>query len=378
MMFNKLTCDALYNKISGYVDKTKHINKYSSNHIYRFDLGENIDGFSPKINKFLKNKNKEFFENLNQYPDTTYKSLCEKIGIIYNVSPKNIVVSNGLDSIIDLVTRIFFECDYKFLIAVPDFFLFESYSKRMGASFISIQLKEENNYVWTNDTYQEFNELLIKHKPKIVLLSNPNNPTGQVIPEERLIEMIELANLYNVLIVVDEAYHEFIANPLDSIAKYLNKYKNLIVLRSFSKAIGLAGIRVGYLMCANEDIIDALMLYRHHFPITQTSLNIALEALNDIKFLYKTQEKTKTRRKLLFKDLDTLDTFKYIPSLTNIFMLKNKHMNANELQDIFRSYGIISSSINMQDNIYLRLTIRTEEDNKYLFNVCQKIHLTQI
>jgi histidinol-phosphate aminotransferase len=277
---------------------------------------------------------------------------------------------------IDLITRVFFECGDKFLIANPDFFLFESYSKRMGATSISIELKEENNFMWVDDNYKQFSDLLSKYKPKVVLLSNPNNPTGQIISEEKLIEMIELACSNNAIIVIDEAYHEFIDDPNDSIAKYIDKYENLIVLRSFSKAIGLAGIRLGYLMCSNQEVINALLLYRHYFPITQQSLDIAKIALDDKNFLYETQQNTIDRRNSLFNNLDTLSSFKYIPSLTNIFMLKNKFLSANELNKIFKEHGIIASSVNILENgenNYMRITIRTNNDNEYLFDICNKI-----
>jgi histidinol-phosphate aminotransferase len=259
---------------------------------------------------------------------------------------------------------------------VPDFFLFESYSERMGASPVFLQLDENKNFAWTERTYLKFNELLLKFRPKVVFLSNPSNPSGQVIPEEKLIEIIELAESYNTFVVVDEAYREFVGEPNDSMAKYSNKYPNLIVLRTFSKAIGLAGIRLGYLICSNEEVVEALLLHRHHFPITQLSLNIARIAFKDKNYLYKTQQITIKRRELLFNDLQTLRSFKYIPSNTNIFMLKNKFLPAVELDKRFKRKGIIASQLNIsgvEQNDYLRLTVRTEEDNLYLFNVCKKI-----
>ena len=133
---------------------------------------------------------------------------------------------------------------------------------------------------------------------------------------------------------------------------------------------------MGYLICSNEEVIEALLLHRHHFPITQLSLNIARIAFKDKNHLYKTQQTTVKRRELLFTNLKTLKSFKYIPSVTNIFMLKNKFLPATELDKRFKRHGIIASYINMpgtDQNGYLRLTIRTEEDNLYLFTVCKEI-----
>jgi len=384
--FNLITRNALLEKVSGYVNKSKSLEaeivrikkKNNLKKIYRFDLGENIDGFSPKVNDFLENlhKNEVLFSKLHQYPDITHLSLRERIGATFNVPRQNIVISAGLDSIIDLITRIFFEYKDTFLMPVPDFFLFESYSERMGATPVFLQLDESNNFAWTESTYLKFNELLLKFRPKVVFLSNPSNPSGQIISEEKLIEIIELADSYNTFVVIDEAYREFIGEPNDSMAKHSGKYPNLIVLRTFSKAIGLAGIRLGYLICSNDNVIEALLLHRHHFPVTQLSLNIARIAFKDKNYLYKTQQNTIKRRELLYSNLKMLKSFKYIPSATNIFMLKNKFLPATELDKRFKRRGIIASHINMpgvSQNGYLRITIRNEEDNLYLFNVCGEI-----
>jgi histidinol-phosphate aminotransferase len=384
--FNQFTRNALLEKVKGYVNKTKSLEaeilrikkRNNLSKIYRFDLGENIDGFSPKVNAFLENlhKNEVLFSKLHRYPDITHLSLRERLGATFNVPRQNIVISAGLDSVLDLITRVFFEYKDVFLMPVPDFFLFESYSERMGASPVFLQLEEENNFAWTERTYQKFYDLIIKFRPKVIFLSNPSNPTGQIIPDEKLVEIIEFASSYNTFVVIDEAYREFTGNPNDSIAKYSSKYPNLIILRTFSKAFGLAGLRLGYLICSDEQVIEALLLHRHHFPVTQLSLNIASIASKDMQFIYKTQQNTDIRRDILFNNLKTLKSFKYIPSVTNIFMLKNKFLPASELDKRFKRRGIIASQLNItgvvQDN-YLRITIRKEEDNLHLFNVCKEI-----
>jgi histidinol-phosphate aminotransferase len=332
--FNQFTRNALLEKVGGYVNKNKSLEReilyikrtYNLSKIYRFDLGENVDGFSPKVNKYLStfSRNEVLFSKLHQYPDITHTSLRERLGAIFKVPRQNIVISAGLDSILDLITRVFFEYKDIFLMPVPGFFLFEGYSERMGATPIFHQLDEKDDFRWSENTHENFKNLIVRFRPKIIWLSNPNNPTGQIIPEDKLLDIIHLAYSQNSYIVIDEAYYEFIGEPDDSAAKYTKLYNNLMVLRSFSKALGLAGIRLGYLICSNPEIIDALLLHRHHFPITQLSLNIARLAVKDKEFIYLTQKNTKQRRDILYKELDALSTFKYIPSRTNIFMLKNK------------------------------------------------------
>jgi histidinol-phosphate aminotransferase len=389
--FNQFTRHALLERVDGYVNKTKSFEEdilrlkdfYGLDAIYRFDLGENTDGFSPIIDNFINilYENNILISRLHNYPDITHLSIRERLAEIYNIPRQFIVISAGLDSILDLITRTFFEYRDTYLMPVPNFFLFESYSERMGASPIFMQLNEEDNFGWTDDTFEKFKDLIVRFRPKLIWLSNPNNPTGQIIPEDKLIEIIQIASDYNVYVVVDEAYYEFIGTLGESLAKHIHKYPNLMVLRTFSKALGLAGIRLGYLMCSDPDIIDALLLHRHHFPVTQLSLNIAQLALTDTDFLYHTQYITLARRNILFSKLSGLKSFSFVPSHTNIFMLRSLCYSASELDKKLRMFGIITSRLNItgitNDN-YLRITIRTDADNEFLFKACQQIDVESL
>ena len=378
-------------KVNGYVNKTKSFEEdilllkefYGLENIYRFDLGENTDGFSPLIDDFINilYENNNLISKLHRYPDITHLAIRERLAEIYNIPRQYIVISSGLDSILDLITRTFFEYRDTYLMPVPNFFLFESYSERMGASPVFMQLNEEDNFGWTEESFARFKDLIVKFRPKLIWLSNPNNPTGQIIPEDKLLEIIKIASDYNVYVVVDEAYYEFIGALGESSAKYIYKYNNLMVLRTFSKALGLAGIRLGYLMCSDPEIIDALLLHRHHFPVTQLSLNIAQLSLKDTDYLYHTQYITMARRNILFNKLSTLKSFRFIPSNTNIFMLRSQCLSASDLDKKLRMLGIITSRLNItgisNDN-YLRITIRSDTDNDYLFKACQQIDIESL
>ncbi len=384
--FNQATKQAMLDQINGYVDKSKstsaEINeikrKYNLSKVYRFDLGENIDGFSPSITKFLGElyNNKSLFTKINEYPDITHRELRKNLASLYSIKRENIVISTGLDSILDLITRVFFDDNNMYLMPVPDFFLFENYSERMGATPIFLPLDEQNNFKWTNDILWEFNDLIIKFKPKIVWLSNPSNPTGQYIDGRILEEIIKLTCSHNVFIVIDEAFAEFIGGPENSAVKYIKEYNNLMVLRTFSKGYGLAGIRLGYLMCSSNDIVKALLLHRHHFPISQVGINIAGIALKDQAFLEETRQNVNKRKEKLFAKLRTLKEFIFIPSSTNIFILKHCILSDIELNLKLKKEGILASLIktpNLEKKDYLRLTIRSESDNDYLFSVLKKI-----
>jgi len=388
--FNQFTRQAMFEKVRGYVDKTYDIEleinriKRENNleKIYRFDLGENVDGCSPKIKDYLKElqeKNK-LIQSLNEYPDTTYSELKKKISEKFQIPENNILVSSGLDSILDLITRVFFEYKDIYMMTIPSFYLFEEYSERMGAIPVFLKLKEEDNFKWTPYTTENYKSLVGKFRPKIIWIANPNNPTGQVIQEIVMEDIIKFAHSYNSFIVVDEAYGEYTdtQDRVFSASKFIHRYKNLIVLRTFSKKYGLASIRVGYLMCSSEDIIEAMLLHRHHFPVTRFSSEIARIAIKDDDFLNQSRKNTKERQKIMFKNLGKLKNFSFIPSQTNIYMIKNKILNANELYKRFIEKGIITSKLDitgLKDKNYLRVTLGTKENNDFFYNFCKSLEI---
>lgn len=384
--FNQLTQQALLDSVSGYVDKSKSLTreinrlrgKYGIDKVYRFDLGENADGFSSDVVTYLKQKeNQEYlFDKLNEYPNASHIELRHQLAQHHSVARENIVLSTGLDSIIDLISRVFIDYNDVYLMPIPDFYLFESYSERMGGMPIFLPLKEENNYSWTQETLDEFCDLIGRFRPKIVWLSNPSNPSGQTIPSKTLKKIIDIAYNNNVFVVVDEAYGEFMNSHEESAIQLTKEYKNLMVLRTFSKAYGLAGTRLGYLISASNDIVKALLLHRNHFPVTQIALKLASIAIDDQEYIEETRKRTKRRRARLFKQLSELESFSFIPSTTNIFMLKNKYLTEDKLHMLLKQKGIFTSPLKIsgiEKKDYVRVTIRNNHDNDIFCKVCNEI-----
>jgi histidinol-phosphate aminotransferase len=383
--FNQLTRQALIDKVDGYVSKSKSLSfeiarlksKLGLEKIYRFDLGENVDGFSPMINNYLEclQSSNQFMETLNAYPDITHRLFREKLAALHNISREEIVVSAGLDSILDLISRCFFDHKDMFLVPVPDFFLFENYSERMGAIPLFLPLPEENQFEWDEQVLIQFEEQIKRFRPKLVWMSNPNNPSGKLVTADILHRLIEITNQHNVFIVVDEAYAEYIPGNQHSAAPFISQYKNLMVLRTFSKAYGLAGIRLGYLMSSSTDIINALLMHRQYFPVTKMAINLASIAIKDQSFIAETIAGIQKRKSSLFGQLNLLETFAYVPSDTNIFMLKNHYLPNNSLKALFKKFGIFTSLVGgcNDKNGYLRITIKNDTDNEYFYRVCLTI-----
>ncbi|WP_244227749.1 pyridoxal phosphate-dependent aminotransferase [Streptococcus suis] len=227
----------------------EHYQPYKIKQKARFDLGNNenriIDwAFLPQ--ETLENLD---VSQLSFYGDNTYSELIEKYATYLGVNPKQVTVGVGSDHLIHMIVSTFMEKDDTFLTVNPDFFMYETYNHMHGSRFEAIDLEEKN------DTLVLPVEKLLARaeevKAKIIMLSNPNNPSSVAYSLE---DLEKLAISFKGLLVVDEAYIEF-AN-VESFISRLQQFDNVLVLRTLSKAFGLAGLRVGFAVGSEELIYE--------------------------------------------------------------------------------------------------------------------------
>lgn len=381
--FNAPTRQAMFEGVGSYLDASHDADPARlgplgpANATYRFDLGENAEGYSPRIREYLTELAQDDFmrARFNHYPERNHTTLKLRIAEKFSIPPEWIVLGAGLDSILDLIARVFLEHRDIYLMPTPSFFLFEAISERMGAVPYFLDLKEEDAFRWTADTTRRFRRMVEKFRPKLIWIANPNNPTGHYLNDMTIEELVAFASSYNAFVVVDEAYGEYTDPPGEvlSAARLLARHPNLMVLRTFSKKYGLASLRVGYLMCAASRIREGLQVHQPPFPITQLSADLALIALEDDAFLQTTREQTLLNRKALFEQIQRMDRFTLIPSSTNIFMLRHKDMDGPTLRSELRRRGIIASPLEitgLEGKGYLRFCLRKREDNHRL---CQAL-----
>lgn len=177
-------------------------------------------------------------EKINLYPSPTKQALKDKLAGYNRVISENIIPTNGSDEALELIAKVFVTEGDEVIMPQPSYPCFESVSQMMGATIITVPLKK--------DFSLDINQLLkaVTKKTKIVWIANPNNPTGNLLLNQKQIEY--LAKKINCLLVIDECYFE-----LGGVtgATFINEYPNIIVVRSFSKVFALAGARLGYLIC---------------------------------------------------------------------------------------------------------------------------------
>lgn len=349
--------------------------------VYRFDIGRNSDGYSDLIKGVMEQADLVSLSkaNLIDYPDNQYNLLRKHLANQHGLKPSWFVISAGLESMIDHISRVFIKDDMAFLSAVPNFSVFLAFSARMGGRPIYLPVRPEENFQWTRGTLRGLIDLMQKYSPRLLWVSNPVNPTGQLLPVDWMAELAAAGLVHETAVVVDEAYGEYTDRDdgLVSSTQLLHKFPNLIVLRTFSKIHALPSLRVGYLMCSNRDVIDAVSLYRPMFPFSWFSLFVAQIASVDEEHVQFSRARNARRRSRLYKQLADLETFIYIPSKTNTLMLKNAKLKAVELGERLAKRGFLTADLSrvqgLENHEFIRITICRQEENDFFVKACRRI-----
>ncbi len=296
--------------------------------------------------KLDANEGPEWLEGMNRYPDDTCSALRLKLAEKLDKQPDEILFGNGSSELIDLVMRAYLEYGEKVVTLAPAFSMYKLYTIINKGVYKEYPLDDMQRL-----DVENFIKFLDEEKPKIVILCNPNNPTGSVIPREDVRKIVEACD---GMVILDEAYVEFSDLGLEDDTR---TYQNLIVLRTFSKAYGLAAIRLGY-MIADAEVIAYVHRVRAPYNINTLSQRMALKALESEELFEENLEATIKERKRVEKALKELG-FKTFPSQTNFIFFSAYDELAKDLAD--RKILIRSYSGNLQG--YFRLSIGTKEEN---------------
>lgn len=304
-------------------------------------------------------------EQYNRYPDPLQTSLKEKISRIKGVPSKNIFLGNGSDEAIDLLIRAFCRPQTdNILILPPTYGMYE-----VLATINDVQTKKvllDNDFQLNLDTIAES----IDPNTKIIFICSPNNPTGNSIYRED-IETI-MAN-FNGLVVVDEAYINYSRSR--SFIQELTEYSNLVVLQTFSKAWGMAGLRLG-MAFASEEIIEVFNKIKPPYNINQVSQTLAIDALDKVHIVNNWIRDTVKERTNLSNSLEELPIVERVyPSDANFILVKTK--NANGIYKYLIEKEIVvrnRSNVELCEEC-LRITIGTAKENQDLLNALKKYTL---
>ncbi|HCR77347.1 MAG TPA: histidinol-phosphate transaminase [Chryseobacterium sp.] len=311
-------------------------------------------------NPVFLDANESAFGELNRYPDSTQKELKEKLAALKNVSAKQIAVGNGSDELIDLIVKVF--CEPKkdaILMMNPSFAMYGFYASVNENRVAKLNLDENFGI-----DEKEFLKISNEEKPKVFFLCSPNNPTGNSIEDiEFYIQNFE------GIVVVDEAYIEFSGKK--SCIELLEKFPNLIVLQTFSKAWGMAGARVG-IAYASEEIIQLINTVKSPYNVNSLSLNKISELITNEEFIKSNIENTLNEIFWLRNELETINCIKKVfPSDANFFLIQFE--NVDKVYQKLLENEILTSKRSPQIPDCIRINVGNREENNKLINVLKSI-----
>lgn len=319
------------------------------------------DEFKGENGIFL-DANENPFGKLNRYPDPTQRKIKERLSELNQISTENIFLGNGSDEVIDLAFRIFCEPKKdKILTFSPTYGMYEVSANINDVELINVELNEDFQI-----DLESLKPYLNDENLKIIFICSPNNPTGNSIKN---IEYI-LEN-FNGIVFIDEAYIDF--SPEESFRNQIKNYPNLIVSQTFSKAWGMASVRVG-IAYASEEIIKFYNKVKPPYNISQLNQDAILNTLNDEK-INQVSENIKIileEKKSLIQNLEKLDLVKKIfPSDANFILIEVD--NANSVyQELVKKKVIIRNRNSVIKNC-LRITVGSPEENQKLIETLQNI-----
>ncbi len=319
------------------------------------------DEFSGDEGVFL-DANENPYGTLNRYPDSYQMELKKKISVYKNIPIKNIFIGNGSDEIMDLIVRVF--CDPgidKALTFTPTFGMYQVVADVNNVELIKLPLDED----FQIDTYN-LKSHLGNDKIKLIFICSPNNPTGNCFNES---DVEYILKNFNGIGIIDEAYIDF--SKTDSWLKTLEKYPNLIITQTFSKAWALASARVG-IAYASEDIVQLLNKVKMPYNISKLNQQVAIDALENQPEFTKNIEIILKEKEELNQALYQLDLVKKIyPSDANFLLVEFD--NANKIYKDLVEQKIITRNRHTLVNNCIRITVGTPSENRQLLKALKKI-----
>ncbi|NYE58643.1 histidinol-phosphate transaminase [Carboxydothermus ferrireducens] len=317
---------------------------------------ENLWGISPKVAAAIK----EAVDKVNYYPDGGAFRLKEKIAAKYGVTPDNIILGNGSDELVMFLAMALIDPGDEAVMPVPSFPRYEPVVTMMNGIAREIPLKEHRLDLKTMAE-------AVNEKTRLVYLCNPNNPTGTYITKGELEEFLERVP-EEVVVVLDEAYFEFarLFNDYPDGLNFFKKRPNTVVLRTFSKAYGLAGLRVGYGF-APENLAKAINSLRPPFNVNFLAQMAAVAALDDEEYVREVVKNTDEGKKFLYQEIIRMG-LSYIPSAANFLMIKTGKPSALVFRELLKRGVIVRSGDIFGMDDWIRVTVGTPAQNARFIN----------
>jgi len=333
---------------------------YGLNRVVKLASNENPFGFSPKVMEVIRN-----FDKLNIYPSPVeYDELIEKIADYIGVEKERIAIGAGIDGILENIFKMIVEPNDEVIIPIPTF----PYYHTLTAVFSGKEVRVKRRCDFKIDVDGIINS--ITDKTKIILICSPNNPTGN---SENYNDVRAIVESCDALVFIDEAYAEFSDHNLLNLADY----ENVVIARTFSKAFGLANLRIGYAIMSSE-LKKVYMKVSQPFPTSTLAIKAAIASLDDLDWVRWCVKRIKSERERIYKKLK--DKVKVYPSDANFLFFETPIKSAELVERLMRKGVIVRdcSKFIGCSPYSVRVSIGKEEENDIFLNalndVLERLH----
>lgn len=298
------------------------------------------------------------------YPDGSAYALKQKLAAKLSVSASQLTIGNGSNEILDLVARVFLSPDCNAVVSRHAFIVYPIAVRALGAA---LRIAEARDYGHDLDAMAA----LVDANTRIVFIANPNNPTGNWLSIAAIENFLQ-AIPADVIVVLDEAYHEYVDKPgYASGLTLLDRYPNLVVTRTFSKAYGLAGLRVGYSV-SHTDVAGLLNRLREPFNVNSLALAAAEAVLDDDDYLQRSLAVNRAGMQQLEAGLRSM-SLSFIESAGN-FIAVDFARDAAPLYQAFLQEGVIVRPVGVYEMpTWLRISVGLPEENERFLVACRKV-----
>ncbi|NYB51256.1 MAG: histidinol-phosphate transaminase [Methanobacteriaceae archaeon] len=325
--------------------------------IIRMGSNENPLGPSPKAIQALEKS----LHLINTYPESNIDDLKLKIASYAGVNPEEVVVGgDGADEILDVLAKTLIEPGDEYIVHHPSYMYYEYSFNVYGAVPVYARWDVEENRLNLDSVLES-----ISPRTKVIFLCTPNNPTGGLIDEPDIRTILESSD---ALVVVDEAYWEF--SGINNLG-LLEEYENLFILRTFSKVMGLAGMRIGYGI-GHPELIEYMHRVKPVFSLNKLSYIAASATLDDPDYIERSTQLSIESREFLYQEMSKIPSIRVFKSYAN-YLLVDLHgtgMNSKEISEELMKNGIIvrdCNSFHGLDEYWIRVSVATlKEDEKFI------------
>lgn len=338
---------------------------------------EDITSFSANVNPLgisfrLRETLASHIDAITSYPDREYTSLRKAIAAYLSSDPEHILVGNGSTELISIMIQLL--KPKKAMIVGPTYSEYEREVSLAGGRSLYFRLKEEDNFVLDLSTLSKE----LQEEIDLLIICNPNNPTSTSVSLDKMRQILDICTERNIFVIVDETYVEF-TEQIEKITSVplTEYYKNLIILRGISKFFAAPGLRLGYAVCGNPELLQKVNQKKNPWTINSLAAIAGEIMFSDEEYKKATRQLISSERSRICRELETLPEYKIYPPSANFVLVRieKETLTSEKLFDMAIRRGLMlrdCSTFPFLDNRYIRFCFMSPEKNNELLAVLKE------